>query len=339
MPTHHGAGRGKLIIAVAAVVVIAAASFLFFGSGGVTYISQSAELHLTNSTTLFNTGSGEYMIYVAQGSSATSPTVYISRLPALLNPLLQVSLSAGNMTRVNVGTTYANLGITLNSAGKNSADVTLTVLDPSLQIAPDSGSISLVPAELGQQTTQGVLGATSPNITTTTVPQSLLSQSSTTSVATTTISQANLSYGRAITAWHASKFYGLMANYTTMYQNTAECTPSTYNSTFIQLYGYAPQATGGAATFQNASINVPDGLYSNVTNAGSGNYYITYYTKAPSGSAFNNAKALVLTVNASNEQILNSNYTGVFQDQSYASILQGYQEAVKLGGACGIEVG
>lgn len=333
-PHHSGSGRRKIVLGVVAVIIIAAASFVLFGSGGVVNIGQSGQLHVTNASTLFSTSTGEYMIYLGSGSS-TSATVYVGKLPALINPLLKVSLSPGNTTRINVGTSYADLGLLLTSAGKNSADITVTTLDPALQINPDSGSISLVQGGLGGTSQNNyVLGATS-NITTTTVPQNLLSQSTT--VSTTTISQANVSYGRAVIAWHSSKFYPLMVNYTKLYQGTTTCTSSQYNSTFIALYGFAPKATGGAATFQNVSVHVPYNMYSNLTAISGGNYRVTYYTKAQD-KAYNNTAALTLTVNASNENVLNSTYTGAFQGQSYLSILSGYQTAVKLGAPCGIEV-
>ncbi|MDE1868714.1 MAG: hypothetical protein KGH60_01990 [Candidatus Micrarchaeota archaeon] len=335
VPHARSSGRGKLILGVIAVIVVAAVSFVFFGSGGVTNISQSGQLHLTNASTLFSTSTGEYMIYFGSGSSSGA-TVYVGKLPALVNPLLKVSLTAGNTTRINVGTSYSNLELTLSSAGKSSADVIVTALDPALQINPDAGSISLVQGGLrGTAQNNNILGATA-NITTTTVPQNLLSQ--TTTIPTTTISQANVSYNTAITTWHTSKYYTLMANYTKLYENTTGCTASNYNSTYREavLFGYV-QGPGIAITFQNASKMTPYDMYSNFTDVDGGNYKVAYYTKTKDPTT-NNTAVLTLIINASNKNVLNFNYTGAFQGESYAAVLSGYQAAVKLGGACGIEI-
>ena len=62
----------------------------------------------------------------------------------LINPVLNVSLTLGNITKINVGTNYSNIGIQLQSISANAVTVQISPLFPSLEIAPDSSKIVLI---------------------------------------------------------------------------------------------------------------------------------------------------------------------------------------------------
>jgi len=197
-PTPPGKKKGSnnLIFGlIALVVIIAIAYYASSSSIGQPAVALPATINLTGKGTLFSIGSDQYLISLANISSGGKAYVRVTKLPVFFNPMLNVTLLLGNITKVNAGsgTQYANVGIQLQSMSKGSATVKLTQILTSLQIAPDSQNIRTVQGILytyGQSTTSSI-PASSTTITGTTSTISGASSSTSSTVPTTTLQPTN----------------------------------------------------------------------------------------------------------------------------------------------------
>lgn len=331
-----GTKNNKAIIAVAAVVVILIVAYFALANTEGSAISTPATANLTGSGSIFSINSQQYLISFAGTLGGSSKAyVHISKLPIFANPLLNVTLTLGNITKVNDGTTYANMGIELDAIGRNSITVKVSPLFTSLEVMPDSQYISIVQGTLyiqGQAATTTIqgFGAGSSTVSTTTISsQSSSSSTSTTVKATnTTALEINSTLMKNYT-------YSLLLNFSRLYANTSNCTPTLYNSTYLDADGAVPS---GPNTYENVSTIVPYGMPIATSMTGSGNYYVNFTTKA-TDPFYNNRVAVTLEVDPKSgqmvEQIINS--TGIFSGQSIVQIGQDYLRALSYG-ACGVEV-
>jgi hypothetical protein len=318
------------MIMLLAVIIIAIAVYAALSGGVVTKISGPASLVLTSSPRYFSLSSGTYSVSLASASRNLSVAyVYLNRLPIFMNPLLNVTLHAGNITRVNEGSGFANIGLTLESIGRGNVTVRITQLDPALQLTPDAAMIRVVGTMLLAQPSKG---SASNGIT----PES--TTLSTTVATTTTIGNVNTTHAQIMAALGKNEFYALMLNYSTLYTNTKNCTQAVYNTAYKSYYKYAP-SVANASTFYNVSAYVPYDLYTNTTSLGSGDYLVVYSTKTVDPT-YNNAQALTIKVSAPTETVLNVTLapTGIFGGEDYSILLTGYSKAKGIAGACGIEV-
>ena len=319
-PHRHAHRISRMAIGAVVVIAIVAIILYYSFSGGAATISTSTTVTLTGSPSYFSIGSGIYSLSVAHTGSGVA-YVLVNKLPIFINPLLNVTLYEDNITKVNAGSGFADIGLTLESVNGASITVKISPLDPSLQIAPDSGRISIVNDLLFVN--NGNSAATS-SVTTTAI----------TTVATTTIVQTNTTNANIMAALNKNRSYALIQNYSTLYTNTASCTQNAYNTAYILHYGYAPV---GMFTYPNVSIYTPYSLYKNTANLGKGNYSVTYSTKTVD-SLYNNTPAVVIKVNVSTSSVSNVIFENIFQGQDYTSLYIGYSKAVSIGGPCGIVV-
>ena len=320
-PHRHYRISRMTIGAIVIVALVAVWLYLSF-SGGAVRISTSTMVTLTGSPSYFGIGAGTYSLSVARTAGGNFAYVYVDKLPIFMNPPLNVTLYQGNMTKINEGSAFADVGLTLESVSGNTITVRIVPLDPGLQIAPDTSKIHTVNNMLAANNGNSV--ATS-SITTTAV---------TTVATTTTVVQTNTTHVNIMAALIKNRSYGLIKNYSILYDNTSNCTQGRYNTAYIMHYGYAP---AGPNTYLNVSSFVPYSLYMNMTNLGKGNYSVAYSTKTVD-PVFNNTPAVVFKVNVSTSTVSSVTFGGIFQGADYSSLFVGYNKALGIGGACGVAI-
>lgn len=145
-------GAKKKVIALVIIVIAAIALYAYFVlQVNQTVINSPESVNITSAGSLYSINSNQYYISLAKVSlSSAKAYIHISKLPIFINPLLNVSLTLNNITKLNVGTNYSNIGMQMDSMGPSSITVKISPLFPSLEIAPDSGSISTVWTTLSQ---------------------------------------------------------------------------------------------------------------------------------------------------------------------------------------------
>lgn len=331
---HKIKHNNNRMIAAAAVVIIiiAIAYYAFFIYGGQAVVLAPATTNLTQSGEIFSINSAQYLISLSTVSLGSGKAyVHVSKLPVFVNPLLNVTLTLNNITKVNAGSTYADVGIQLLSASANSITIKVTPLSESLQIAPDSQYISVISGTLynsGQSTS--VQASTSTTIGATTTKGA--GSTATTSSATTTVT-VNTTAVNINAALKQNQLYGLLLNFSVLYTNTSKCTASLYNSTYLNVHGSLPK---GSVSFANVSPFVPYNL-SRVTKSTNG-YYEAVFTAKTEDPSFNNSVAATITVNPTTKATVNQSITGVFQGLNYSQLSKNYVRALSVGGACAVDV-
>ncbi|MDE1870945.1 MAG: hypothetical protein KGI06_01770 [Candidatus Micrarchaeota archaeon] len=332
--SRQGQGRpSNRTIAVAALVVIivvAALYYFVFLNVSQTIVKAPAVANLSESGTVFSVDSQQYLISLA-GESASSGIAYVhvDKLPIFVNPPLNVTLTINNITKINAGTQYANMGIQLEAIGQNSVTVKVSPLFTSLQISPDSQYIRTMQGSLYSQSQPK---AQRPSNSTITVATSTTS----TSASTTTMSQASAIAADINSTLDADSLYLLLLNFSALYANTTGCTPTLYSEAYIRAYGSAP---GGPNDYANVSYIVPYNMSLRIAGVGRGDYNATFTTHAR-GSFYNNVVAASIEVNASTKSVLGKgvNSKGIFAGQTSISQLQAnYYRALGYG-SCGVYV-
>ncbi len=343
-PTHKkhpqekkGAKTRTKLIALVVIIVVAVALYAYFVLQVNQVVVNSPQVvNITSAGNLYSINSNQYYISLAGVSPGTTTAyVYISKLPIFINPLLNVTLTLNNITKLNVGTNYSNIGMQLQSMGPSSVTVKISPLFPSLQIAPDSGKISSEWTTLSNSTP--ATKSVTTTIATTTIAAGATSVSTTQSTSTTiSINQTAANLAIALKQYN---LYGLMLNFSVLYSNTSNCNKVLYNNAYFRYYSAMPNASQGT-DYINQSQFVPYNLSSTTVNLGNSNFAVVYRTKALN-PAFNNQVALTINVSASQP----ASVTGVvfakggaFQDLSYSVLKTSYQKAQTIGGACGIMV-
>ncbi len=311
---------GRLAIyAIIAIVIIAILAYAFtykgiqdIGTGGNVTVSQSG--------TIFILSGSEYSAYISNPN-----TLYISKQPAFLNPVMQISLPSNKATvHVNYGTQYSNIGVELMSSHNGSDTIYFSDISQSLAVSPDTGAIKIINSSVSVASTTTI----SPSPITTNTTHT--TKSTTSSTVTTTTAPPN-GYTNALTILKKSKYYSILQNYSMLYQNTSQCTPSLYNKTYENNYVTPPT---GQNTYANVSAFVPYNMTYSVNSIG-GNIYLVNYT-AYSHTTLTTGTAFKMQINASDGAISNPTFSGVFQGLNTSALYQGYMSAARIGGACGI---
>lgn len=315
-------GRLVLYLVIAIIVIIAIAYAVTYK--GIQNIGAGGNVTISSSGTVFMFSGSEYTAYMGSGN-----TIYFSRQPAFINSLIAVSLSKGTTVNVNYGTSYANIGMKLLSANGTSAVVHFSSISQSYAVSPDYQSIRVISQTTGNQS---VVANTTAPITVTQHPGSTTITSVSTTVTTTT-SQPN-GYDAALSVLKSSSYYPIMENYSLLYHNTSSCTPSLYNKTYAaNQYGSTPT---GPATYANISTLVPFNMSYSLNSVG-GDLYIAKYTTI-SHTTTSSGTALTMLINASDKSISNVTLSGVFYQLNLSQLNEGYINAERIGGACGIYV-
>lgn len=324
--------NGNAIIAsvVILIVIILAAYYFIFLNVNEIVVNSPTTVNVTTAGRLYEINSNQY--YISLSTIAVSngkAYVHVSKLPIFVNPLLNVTLTLGNITKLNLGTNYSNVGIQLQSLSANSITVTITSISTNLQIAPSSSDIKIISASL-----QGGYSSQSNATTvTTTISGASTTGSSSTVGSTTTVPATNQTALAISTALKDDSYYGLMLNYSALYTNSSNCTPLKYNNTYVEEFGHLPN---GQDDYQNVSEFAPYNLSSSTTNVGKGDYNVTYVAKT---TALGNIPAITIELNISTQSTVVDTVaaSGVFGGDTYATMKSDYLTALGQG-ACGIIV-
>ncbi len=305
---------GVAVIAVIIIVVAVVASLAILS--GAVGISGPTKLTLTSTPTVVKLQGGQYVLLLSK-TNPSSDTAYIliGKSPIFVSQTLNVTLLLDNFTKVNAGTTYANMEVYLDAVTSNSVSVTLTPLQTYLDEQPDSGRIVVVSAS-AYSTTSVTISVQSTTIST-----------------STTINSTQSAEQRIIGLLKNNLYYPLMANYTTDYANTASCTGDLYNSSYILHYTKSPY---GPFTYQNITAVTPYLLARNITNVGNGDWAVVYSTVSQTSRS--TGPALTITMNLTSGLPVNTIFSGAWQGQSYDSLMTGLSDAAIVGNACGILV-
>lgn len=324
-----------IIAGIAVIVIIIAALYAYFVlQVNQTVISSPETVNITKTGALYSINSNQYYISLAQiTASGTTAYIHINRLPIFLNPLLNITLSVGNITKINVGSNYSNMGLQLTGIAPDSVMVQISPIATSLEIAPDTSKISAIQSNLYGSVSSSSGGASTTIAYTTTISSSG-GDGATTSASTTTVPATNTTNVYVQTALKENDVYGIMQNLSVLYANTINCGSTAYNTSYIRYYGYAPQ---GPNTFINISVFTPYNVSIRKTNTGKGNFNFTYFVLTP-GPLFNNTASLIIIVNASKEEVTNTVFKGAYLDLGYSNLQVSLNKAKSIGGACGIEV-
>jgi len=305
---------GIAVIAVIIIVVAVVASLTILS--GAVGISGPTKLTLTSTPTVVKLQGGQYVLLLSKTNpSADTAYILIGKSPIFVSQTLNVTLLLDNFTKVNAGTTYANMEVYLDAITSNSVSVTLTPLQTYLDEQPDSGRIAVVSASAYSTTSVTV------------------SVQSTTISTSTTINSTQSAEQRIVGLLKNNPYYPLMANYTADYANTASCTGDLYNSSYILHYTKSPY---GPFTYQNITAVTPYLLARNITNVGNGDWAVVYSTVSQTSRS--TGPALTITMNLTSGLPVNTIFSGAWEGQSYDSLMTGLSDAAIVGNACGILV-
>ncbi|MGD0728791.1 MAG: hypothetical protein ABR981_01825 [Candidatus Micrarchaeaceae archaeon] len=323
--------NNKPIIIGIIIVIIAliAVYFLFVVNVNESVINSATTVNVTQSGNLYSINSNQYYISLSSISLTSGKAyIHVSKFPIFVNPILNVSLTLNNITKINDGTNYANIAFQLQSLSPSSISVKITPTPTSLQIAPDTQDI---------RTLNGNLYSGNQNSYTTTIPSTTTIQgkstTSTVGSSTTTIAQ-NTTLANITAALKIDSYYPIMLNFSKLYANTTQCTPVMYNTSYIKSFGHAPH---GQDTYYNVTPYVPYKIYNNTTSLGNGKYEVLFKVET-TDPGFNNTVALTIAISSSNRNIINDTLSGIFEDLTLSEWKSSYQGALSVGNACGVVV-
>ncbi len=326
----RGVSKRRAYMTIGVVIAVVLVYYVYFLAVNQTVVHAPATVNITTHGTLFSINSNQYFISLASTSAANGKAyVLVSTLPVLTNPVLNVTLSLDNITKVNAGSQWSDMGIMMQSMGRNSITVQVSPLYTTLQIASSSSDIRVVNSTLYKYGTGGTAptggsGGASTSTTTTTVG---------TSASTTSIKAANTTAIAINTILQQNGMYALLLNYSVLYANTTNCTLTKYNTAYIKYMHSNPKPPND---YDNASSMTPYAMVSSTAGSGS-SYYVNFTTKSRS-SFFDGKTAVSFNADTSSGT---AKYTisssGIFEGQTYAGMLSNYN-AAKLEGACGVEI-
>ncbi len=318
-----------LLIIVVVVVVAAALLYLAMASGaGGLNVSSPATFVLAGQPRMISSAGANYELVLNRVDSADNRAyVYLYSMPVLVGTVYNVTLDLGQTTHINAGTQYANLGIVLRGLTNESANITVFGIAQYSNTQPDAADLGVVPES-------ALLGKKGGAAATTTIPQgggastTTVAQGST--VATTTV-LVNSTPALIASLAEKNDLYGLMLNYTKLYASESGCTSALYNNSYSSRFGSAP---GGAASYENQSLNTPYQLYSNTTNLGMNNYSITFYDRIQTPSRLDRKAAAYIIVNVRTDAVTTA-LSGIYEGQDYTSLDQFYTTAMGFSNGCG----
>jgi hypothetical protein len=305
---------GYAVLAVIVIIVVIAAVALLL-SGGAPTLSTSKTLSLSrNSTYSFHlAGDSNLSSVMVESVSGSNSVVYIGRTPILLNDMAVVQLSTGQSANVSlIGSSTADLGISLVSVSGDSATLNLTYLPSSFGVKVSSGVKMIRPegtvAPTGAQTTAA---ATTIEATTT-----VAASTTTVAVSTTTALNVNLT-AQAIISANGTAVGKVITGFSGIFiKQHSECTQQTYDIEFAAMYGTTPS---GSLTFQNASLVAPEYVTSSAQSLGNNIYNITYTEVVPSGNRHFATVEYNMTGNYTTTSVFNGDF-----GRSYSAVLENY---------------
>ncbi|MGC8647404.1 MAG: hypothetical protein ACP5SA_01120 [Candidatus Micrarchaeia archaeon] len=326
-------GRKALTYLIIVIIIIALLAYIFAAakqSAQIIYLKAPTNATISKTPTIFSIENKEYAIYLGSVGNNYA-NIYIAQMPAFVAPLLYVNLTLHNTTRINAGTTYANLEVILNSISNNSVSITLVPVSTNLYLTPDSEKIIIVNVQQPSAKISIKVANTSQTTQTTTTIVSTASTTIPAKIANAT----NTTKEKISKLINEDKFYPLIVNLTSLYRNTSACTPELYNTTYFSYYNAMPSPT---YSYHNVSINTPYDLKMEIT--GQKGYYIVSFVALTRNAQFNNTAALSINLNLNTSTIVNTtiNPYGIYGGLNYTVMEKIYEKASVIGGPCGIYV-
>ena len=273
---------------------------------------------VTKNATILNLAGINYSIYLENAlPNSGVADIIIGKLPVLFNKELNVTLNVGHVVAINssgVGK-YADMEIKLINLTNNTATIAIKEINLSLYVP-----VSVAP----------ILS----NSSTSTIPQvnqnSSSKTTSTTTSVTTTI-KANSTYIGIINTLKTNATYALMLNYSSEVDNSANCTSSLYNSTYLKMKGSLPK---GSVTYKNTTAISPYKVEFNVSDIGSGNYAANFITV--SHEKITSGIMVQFIVNPASGVVSSTKFEGIAAGMNYSQLDGIYVNATSSGNACGI---
>ncbi|MGC8478972.1 MAG: hypothetical protein ACP5NE_03560 [Candidatus Micrarchaeia archaeon] len=335
IPPKRRHKTAKYVVYLLIVIIIAAMAAIGLQGNGYLNLSSERAVQVSQSPVLVDMHGVYFSISLAL-HSGNEAVFYVSKLPIFTSDTMLVKANLGNTTHIGFGTQYASLGIRLNSLSANVANVTLIPIDPALGVAIDYAEVQYKSMLPGAQNSSSGIKIIITNESANATGTNAKSTTPTTTIAATTTVKASQPSNdtKVMQALESSIWYPLMLNYSSAYSNTTACSSTLYNSSYKAYYGTSPS---GPATYQNQSALVPYKLNGSISSTKSPYlYFYTYYTY--SHSPHTTGKALSIEVNISSMTTENITLSGVFLDSNYTALYKGYEDSLKVGNACGIEV-
>ena len=286
----------KQIIGLIAALLIIYIIYGIFVPSVVTITSTRSLTLSVNQSQLIRIYNGSTIDFKLRSSSATNATFYVTSVPVLYGPVIFFLLSP--LKSINVsssGSQISDMNIRLVSSSPSGATIEITPLTAALGIHPSRGITLLNPASLSSVSSANV---TIPTISTT-------SSSSTTTISTNTTQGL---FQQALLLMNKTGTGILMKEYAPLYQKSTGCTPSVYNSTYVQYYSKQPPAP---VDFLNVSAATPTGIGINESKLSQTNVLITYSLVSTSHDVA--GPAVEAIINTSSSNFLSSlSYVGLY---------------------------
>jgi hypothetical protein len=237
-----------------------------------------------------------------------------------------VPLTKGQVVNISVyGSPNADLQISLVSGTSGSAVISLQQIPKSLNIRPQT--LQFLNSTSFGRTVQASTTTVSANVVQSTQTTTVTGSSS----ATTTVKAANASL-TALEDANSTVDGTLMVNFNKLYSKAAaQCTPSEYDSLYASEQNSVPK---GPNSFANVTQAVPKSIFAKVKAVSATIYNITYVATISIG----NLNALQLQINTTTQLVKSSSFEGIFQDQSYTSVLSQYQGFNESSNPCAVYV-
>jgi hypothetical protein len=350
---HKRAGiTGKLLMLGIIVLIIVIAVFAYYFIGGPINVGGPTTIPLTSKGSVFAISGKSYVATLAGYNNNTKTAyVYISGIPVFLGPVLNVTLQQNNTVKVNYNSQYAIMQFKLLSGNKDSINLQVAPLAASLQVDPDYqyiGHPNVSVPGLHITTTTTVTATTTvsnsvSNTTASTTAASTTVQGSTTTVkATTTVGATNYTASAINAAAKADDNYGLMLNFTSIYNQTLYCTPGTYNLSYFHQNGALPVPP---FDFDNVTRETPYGMVQKTVQTG-GNTYAVEFKPIVTDPLYNGTPALAIEITVASQgtsaalgTVTANNYNGIFKDGTYQQLSSLYTQSKAVNNNCDAMVG
>ena len=136
--------------------------------------------------------------------------------------------------------------------------------------------------------------------------------------------------------------YGLMLNFTALYNQTPSCTTSMYKLSYFDRFGSFPVPP---MDYYNVSYETPYGMTHKTVSKG-GNSYAVEFLPLVQDTAFNGTVALEIDVTVTSQgtssaigMVSADKYGGIFKGATYDTLSTQYSESKYVNNACAAMVG
>jgi hypothetical protein len=325
-----------VLLALIVVILIAVcAVYALSSGGGYVAVNGPTRIALSSKPVVFRIGSQEYSVSLASTDNfSNTASIYLHVVPIFTEDAYNIALTLDNTTHVNVGTKFANMGIQLNAVSNGNVQITIFPIQQYASTQPDSASIQVVPGSMLLGQGGGKTGSTVATTiaSTTTIQPSQSSVSSTTAGSTTTTAPAVNETLAKIYQIANSTYYQTLVNLSGIYAQELYCTPTLYNSSYLESRGHTPILS---SDYYNASFNTPNKLTYNVTSAGGTVYAITFYGYITGAPPLNGKMAAQIKVDVSDSSVVSATLSGIYYGLDATSLRGLYTTAKSYSSPCG----